>query len=148
MKWLSWATWFQCFESFCIFCLSSLQVQHNQCRTQNALLSRFVQFVYIYNLPGAFTKFHLLRGGSCNDQNFANSAPNRPGATGGKGWRDDCVGTVLAFRSESGKSQWKQQLEAPAQTWATRHTHARAHARKQCPFRAKREEGLQQNAAL
>jgi hypothetical protein len=45
---------------------------------------------------------HSVRGGSCSDPTIANWAPNRPGVALGTGWREDCVGTVLAFRSEHG----------------------------------------------
>ncbi len=41
--------------------------------------------------------------GSCNDPEFAKWAPIRPHAADGIGWREDCIGTVLAFHSEDGK---------------------------------------------
>jgi hypothetical protein len=57
-------------------------------------------FYVIFALVGVF-----LFGGSlysCSDPTIANWAPNRPGVAVGTGWREDCVGTVLAFRSEHG----------------------------------------------
>ncbi len=40
--------------------------------------------------------------GSCSDPDFAKWSPILPGVAGGTGWREHCVGTVLAFRSEDG----------------------------------------------